>query len=148
MISTKNLNTGIIEKIIINKLKFNAMNYKMFSLIVLFVLFLGVNQSKAQIEPLDCYAEIVTAVDNLVLAADEADMTIPICLTFQADRLDAIIDGTATFPCSADVILARMTTIVDKILADNGWPYCWPDEIPDSVEEALLILQELLLTGC
>lgn len=144
----KNLNTGIIERIFINKLKFNAMNYKMLSLIVLVVLFLGVNQSKAQVEPLDCYVEIVAAVDNLVVAAEEVNITIPFCLTFQADMLDAIIDGTATLPCSADVILARMTIVVDKILADNGWPFCWPDVIPENVNDALLKLQELLKTGC
>lgn len=119
----------------------------MLSLIIPIVLFLGVNETKAQVEPC-CYDDIIAAVVDLEAVADAADMNIPICLTFQAARLQAICDGTATFPCSAEIILERMTTVVLLILADNGWPFCWPDEVPQSVLDQLDVLKVLLEEGC
>lgn len=118
----------------------------MLSLVVLMVLFIGVNQSNAQVEPCECYGEIIDAVDQLETDAGDADLKIPFCLTFQASRLEDICDGTATFPCSAEVIINRMLTVVDNILTTD-WPYCWPDEIPEDVEVQLDALK-ILLEGC
>lgn len=120
---------------------------KMLSLIIPIVLFLGVNETKAQVEPC-CYDDIIAAVADLQIEADLAGMNVPICLTYQAGRLQDICDGTATFPCPVQIILDRMSIVVDKILTDNGWPFCWPDEVPTTVQEELENLQNLLTEGC
>ncbi|WP_346863724.1 hypothetical protein [uncultured Draconibacterium sp.] len=120
---------------------------KMLSLLGLFVLFMGLQQSFAQDLDCDFVGEIADAVELVEQAADDANMRVPFGLTFQVDKLEAICDGTALFPCPPEVILERMITLVTAIDDGTFVCPCWPDDLPEDFTSAISDLLALLTGG-
>ena len=121
------------------------MNYKMFSLVVMFAFFLGANVSNAQISE-DCVAEISAAVDA-VDAAQDGVWSTPKGLDRQVSKLTFVCTNPLV-PLTTDAIIDKMIVIVDNALAGISKGVCETPEIPEAATIALTDLRTLLVEGC
>ena len=121
------------------------MNYKMFSLVVMFALLLGANVSNAQITE-NCIAEIESAVDA-VDAAQDGVWTTPTGLDRQVSKL-VFVCTNPLVPLTTDAIIIKMIDIVDAAIAGVTKGACDPAAIPEAAETALSDLRTLLVDGC
>lgn len=124
------------------------MMYKTLSLIVMFVLFLGVNRSNAQDaqdlpDPCDCICEIGLAVDAVVAAEADGWVT-PFALTNLVVKLEYLsgggVYGGLGFT-SIEVIVDKMILVTQRAIVgtcNTGVPP--PTAVVEALESLLAIL--------
>lgn len=117
--------------------------YKTLSLVVMFVLFLGLNESKAQC---DCIDEISAAVEAVVNAEADGWVT-PFALTNLVAKLEYLCEGGeygGLGYTTKEVIVAKMILVAQRAI--DGSCLCPPP--PDASVEALKALIVVLENDC
>lgn len=134
------------------------MIYKTLSLVVMFVLAVGINKSVAQAEPCPCIDDIASAVDAVMQTSgcEETLWEAPHALEVHLAKLQNWCSAEPTKPLKSkelNIVEAMLETIQDAYEGESipvldGEPIWIHIPAPDCALEALTALEDVLVNGC